>query len=59
MKIYGHRAELREGNSWWESSLPGIKLVSAVDTSTVITYDINKSIKYFKSQRPFKKLLVN
>lgn len=27
--------------------------------STVITDYINKSIKFFKSQRPFTKLLVN
>jgi len=33
--------------------------MSAVDTSTLITDDINKSVKYFKSHRPFKKQLVN
>lgn len=33
--------------------------MSAVDISTVITADINKNIKCFKSQRSFKKLLVN
>lgn len=33
--------------------------MSAVDTSTVIRDYVNNSIKLFKSQRPFKKLLVN
>lgn len=58
MKICGYRAELIEGDSWWESSLLGIKLMSTVDICTVITDDINKNIKCFKSQRSFKKLLV-
>lgn len=33
--------------------------MSAVDISAIITDDISKTIKHFKSQKPFKKLLVN